>query len=603
MAKKAPLILWDLLQHSERVKIALVSNDGGSLSYGELCDQIDEIAHSLRLAGIGRNDLVALVLPDGLMMAVAFLGVACVATAAPLNPSYRADEFRFYLEDLKARVVLLPKDSPSPVRMVATELSIPVLELGWEQGALQIAGTTSYAAVSGDPAQSGDVALILHTSGTTARPKLVPLTQHNLCASARNVAQSLALSAGDRCLNLMPLFHIHGLVAGLLAPLSAGGAVICPPGFSAPDFFSWLRDFQPTWYTAVPTMHQAILSRAAHHAHILDAVKLRFIRSSSASLPPPVMAALEEIFHAPVIEAYGMTEAAHQMTSNPLPPSTRKPGSVGLPAGPEIRIMDETGRVLSSGETGEVVIRGENVMAGYQDNPEANAVAFTDGWFRTGDQGRFDEDGYLFLSGRLKEIINRGGEKISPREVDEILLTHPAVAQAVAFAIPHPELGEDVAAAVVLKAGRTATAAELQHFAAAHLADFKIPRRVVFVDEIPKGATGKVQRMSMAERLSLTATEVADEATHPEDVDPEVQAFIGDLWCQIFHLPEIVDTLPFTAIGGTSLQATQLISRINALLAVDLTIVDFFDAATIREQTRVVQARLLAQMPPDPATV
>jgi acyl-CoA synthetase (AMP-forming)/AMP-acid ligase II len=582
-------------------EMALQSTDGLSLSYAELCHYVDEIGRVLRSAGIRRNDRVALVLPDGVMMAVTFLGVACVATAAPLNPGYRAEEFRFYLDDLKARVVLVPEDSPSPVRMAAAELGTPVLEVGWREGALQILGATPYTALSDDPVQSEDVALILHTSGTTARPKLVPLTQRNLCVSARNVAQSLALSPADRCLNLMPLFHIHGLVAGLLASLSVGASVISPPGFSAVEFFPWLRNHQPTWYTAVPAMHQAILSRAAFHADSLDAVKLRFIRSSSASLPPAVMTALEETFCAPVIEAYGMTEAAHQMASNPLPPALRKRGSVGLPAGLAIRIMDEAGRFLSSGETGEVVIRGENVMAGYQNNPDANVAAFTHGWLRTGDQGWFDADGYLFLSGRLKEIINRGGEKISPREVDEVLLAHPAVAQVVAFAVPHPELGEEVAAAVVLKPGNTATAADLQQFAAARLADFKIPRRVLFVDEIPKGSTGKIQRIGLAERLGLTAPDMSSVAVEEELVDASIKSFIAELWCEILQLAEITDNLSFIAAGGASLQAMQLINRINALLAIDLTIVDFFDAATILEQARVVQARLLAQMPQDPS--
>ncbi|MBX2998042.1 MAG: AMP-binding protein [Caldilineaceae bacterium] len=597
------MTLWNLLRQSDTERTALSSTDGISLSYAELRRQVEEIGHALYGVGIGRNDSVALVLPDGVTMAVAFLGVACAATAAPLNPGYRAEEFRFYLDDLKARIVLVPEDSSSPVRGIAADLGIPILEVGWRAGALQISGATPNASAPDAPVQSDDVALILHTSGTTARPKLVPLTQRNLCASARHVAHSLALSAQDRCLNLMPLFHIHGLVAGLLAPLSAGGTVICPPSFSAADFFPWLATLRPTWYTAVPTMHQAILSRAAHHPEIREQARLRFIRSSSASLPPAMMVALEETFHAPVIEAYGMTEAAHQMASNPLPPGVRKPGSVGLPAGPEIGIMDEAGRLLPSGAMGEVVIRGENVMAGYLENPDANAVAFSDGWFRTGDEGRFDEDGYLFLTGRLKEIINRGGEKIAPREVDEVLLVHPAVAQAVTFATSHPQLGEEVAAAVVLKPGSAATAVELQRFAAAHLADFKIPRRIRFVDEIPKGATGKVQRIGLAERLKLTAKEVWGEETQPADVDPAVQAFIGDLWCEIFHLSKIANNLPFTAIGGTSLQAMQLINQINALLAIDLTIVDFFDAATIREQARVVQARLLAQMPLDSSAV
>jgi acyl-CoA synthetase (AMP-forming)/AMP-acid ligase II len=301
----------------------------------------------------------------------------------------------------------------------------------------------------------------------------------------------------------MPLFHIHGLMAATLASLAAGAQVSCTPGFNALRFFGWLDEVRPTWYTAVPTMHQAILARAERNREILARSRLRLIRSSSASLPPQVMAELEAAFGAPVIESYGMTEAAHQMASSPLPPRPRKPGLVGVAAGPEVAIMDEAGALLPAGTIGEVVIRGPNVTPGYESNPEANFRAFTHGWFRTGDQGVLDEDGYLRLTGRLKELINRGGEKIAPLEVDEILMDHPAVLQVVTFGMPHPMLGEEVAAAVVLRDGHAATERELRDFAAARLADFKVPRRVVVVPEIPKGATGKLQRIGLAARLGL----------------------------------------------------------------------------------------------------
>ncbi|HET9595009.1 MAG TPA: AMP-binding protein, partial [Anaeromyxobacteraceae bacterium] len=296
---------------------------------------------------------------------------------------------------------------------------------------------------------------------------------------------------------------IHGLMAATLASLSAGAQVVCTPGFNALRFFHWLDEVKPTWYTAVPTMHQAILARAARHADALARLRLRLVRSSSASLPAQVMAELERVFRAPVIEAYGMTEAAHQMASNPLPPRSRRPGSVGVAAGPEMAIMDEAGRLLAPGETGEVVIRGPNVTAGYEANPEANAKAFTNGWFRTGDQGVMDGEGYLSLTGRLKEIINRGGEKISPLEIDAVLMEHPAVQQVVTFAMPHARLGEEIAAAIVLREGKAATERELRDFAAGRLADFKVPRRVLILPEIPKGATGKLQRIGLAKKLGL----------------------------------------------------------------------------------------------------
>jgi acyl-CoA synthetase (AMP-forming)/AMP-acid ligase II len=302
----------------------------------------------------------------------------------------------------------------------------------------------------------------------------------------------------------MPLFHIHGLMAAIMASLSAGASVVCTPGFNALKFFGWLDEAKPTWYTAVPTMHQAILARAPRSKEIIERANLRFIRSSSSSLPPQVMKALEDTFDAPVVEAYAMTEASHQMTSNPLPPRPRKPGTVGVAAGPEVSIMDEKGNLLSRGSVGEIVIRGPNVTLGYENNPKANEENFTNGWFRTGDQGVMDEDGYLSITGRLKEIINRGGEKISPREVDDVLMDHPAIQQVVTFAMPHPKLGEEVAAAVVLREGQQATEHDIRQFAAKHLADFKVPRKVLFLEEIPKGATGKLQRIGLAEKLGIT---------------------------------------------------------------------------------------------------
>ena len=331
----------------------------------------------------------------------------------------------------------------------------------------------------------------------------MPLSQANVTKSADNIATALELSRRhDRGLNVMPLFHIHGLIAGLLAPLSRGGTVFCTPGFNALKFFAWMEEAKPTWYTAVPTMHQAILTRAGHNREVIARHPLRFIRSSSSSLPPQVIAELEAMFDAPVIEAYGMTEAAHQMASNPLD-GVRKPGSVGLAAGPEVGDHGRGGRLLGAGEIGEIVIRGENVTAGYENNPKANAEAFANGWFRTGDQGVIDADGYVSLTGRLKEIINRGGEKISPREVDEVLMDHPAVLQVVTFAMPHDKLGEDVAAAVVLREGASATEQELRAFVSQRLAAFKMPRKILFLDEIPKGATGKLQRIGLAQKLGL----------------------------------------------------------------------------------------------------
>ena len=503
--------LGALLAAGQQDSIALSAPGGKPLTYGALRSHVERTVGKLNELGIGRGDRVAIVLPNGTEMASAFVAVAAAAAACPLNPAYRAEEFEFYLSDLKAKALLVEQGSTSPAVGVARRLGVRLLELASApqgSGAFTLApagGAPSIAAALGGHAQSTDVALILHTSGTTSRPKIVPLTQANVCASAYNIMDTLRLTAADRELSIMPLFHIHGLMAGVLAPLAAGSAIFCTPGFNALKFFAWMAECRPSWYTAVPTMHQTILARAPQNKEIIAANPLRFLRSSSSSIPPQVIAGLEAAFGAPLIESYGMTEAAHQMASNPLPPAVRKPGTVGRAAGPEIGIMDESGNLLPSGSTGEIVIRGPNVTAGYENNPTANAEAFTHGWFRTGDQGSIDAEGYLSITGRLKEIINRGGEKISPREVDEVLMDHPAVAQVVTFAIPHDKLGEDVGAVVVLREGNAATEKELREFVGRRLADYKVPRKILFMDEIPKGATGKLQRIGLAQKLGLAS--------------------------------------------------------------------------------------------------
>ncbi|MGP1396050.1 MAG: acyl--CoA ligase [Inquilinaceae bacterium] len=503
-----------LLAGHDRDRPAIGAPGRTWLTYGGLRQHSKEVAARLRDLGIGRHDRVAIVLPNGPEMATAFVTIAQAAATAPLNPAYRQEEYEFYLEDLKAKALVVHQAYDGPALAAARKCGMPVLRLNWSDGQaaglfeLSADGPTGAAAEIAEPAPD-DIALILHTSGTTSRPKIVPLLQSNVAASARNIGKSLGLTPDDRCLNVMPLFHIHGLIAAVAASLAAGASVWCAPGFDALRFFGWMRDARPTWYTAVPTMHQAILTRAGRNMDVIAETKLRFLRSSSASLPPQVMTALAETFGAPVIEAYGMTEATHQMTSNPLPPKRQQPGSVGIAAGPQVRIAHEAEGRLVDG-TGEVVIAGPNVTPGYEGNPEANEknffVAEGKRWFRTGDQGAFDPEGYLHLTGRLKEIINRGGEKISPLEVDAVLMDHPAIAQVVTFSVPHKKLGEDVAAAVVLRDGATSDERDIRSFAATRLADFKVPRRVLILNEIPKGATGKLQRIGLAEKLGLTAS-------------------------------------------------------------------------------------------------
>jgi acyl-CoA synthetase (AMP-forming)/AMP-acid ligase II len=502
------LTLEALLSTGSDAAAAIAAPSRKPLSHGELRALIKRTIARLNELGAGRNDRVAIVLPNGPEMAACFLAVASGTASAPLNPAYRQDEFEFYLGDLNAKLLIAMQGVDTPARAAAAKLGVPIVELVPDTAAgagsftLQGTGAGSPAA-NGGFAQPDDVAMVLHTSGTTSRPKIVPLSQKNLCASAGNIRRTLAFTTSDRGLNIMPLFHIHGLIAGVLAPVSAGSEVFCSPGFDALKFFGWMDECHPTWYTAVPTMHQAILTRAPRNKEIIAKNPLRFLRSSSSSIPPQVITELEAVFGSPLIEAYGMTEATHQMASNPLPPAKRKPGAVGLAAGPEVQIMDEAGNILAPDTVGEIVIRGANVTTGYENNPKANAEGYTNGWFRTGDQGVKDAEGYVSLTGRLKEIINRGGEKISPREIDEVIMDHPAVAQVVCFGVPHPKLGEEVGAAVVLKEGATATEKDIQAFVATRVADFKVPKKVLILPEIPKGATGKLQRIGLAQKLGL----------------------------------------------------------------------------------------------------
>src|SRR5262245_16438524 len=471
--------------------------DGPEVTYGQLQQQIEAVTAALREGGVQAGEPIAIVLPNGLEFLVAFLATTWArAVAAPLNPGYKVEEFRFYLEDAGARAVIVsPGDHPA--REAARQLQIPI----WE-GGLNARGQVFVRRQTGQPAPNpdrsaptaGDVALFLHTSGTTSRPKGVPLTHGNLTASIANIAATYQLTPRDRSLIVMPLFHVHGLLGATLSTLHTGGAVVVPARFSAGAFWQTASRYEVTWYSAVPTIHQILRGRADPDNAPRDG--LRFIRSCSSALAPAVFHQLEERFGAPVLEAYGMTEAAHQMASNPLPPGKRQPGSVGKGTGVDVVIRDDQGRALPVGKHGEVTIRGTNVMHGYVNNPEANASAFWDGYFRTGDQGVLDENGYLTLTGRLKELINRGGEKISTLEVDAALLGHPAVAEAVSFAAPDAKYGEEVHAAVVLKG--QATSEEIQSFCLKRLADFKVPKVIHISTAVPRTATGKIQRRHVA---------------------------------------------------------------------------------------------------------
>jgi len=580
---------------------ALIIADGSTLTYSSLQRQIDGVAHSLSDLGATSSDTIGIVLRDGPEMALAFLGTSAVCAAAPLNPSYRETEFLFEIDDLGLAALLVGTGHAevAAATAAATAAGIPVIRVastiadGFE---LSVTGPAIRGRGDRRNPQADNVALVLHTSGTTARPKIVPLSHNNLMASAEAIRQTLNLQNSDTVCNVMPLFHIHGLIAGLCTSLVAGCTVVATPGFSAPDMGRWLNRHEATWYTAVPTMHQALLERARQHPEEFAGANLRFVRSSSASLPPSVMADLEAEFDCPVVEAYGMTEAAHQMSCNPLPPSERKPGSVGVAAGPKIAIMDDGGQLLAADEIGEVVIAGSNVMAGYQDNDQANGSAFTDGWFRTGDQGRIDTDGYLFLTGRLKEIINRGGEKISPREVDEVLLGHPAVTQVVTFAVEDVRLGEQVAAAVVLADdGQATTERSMREYVATLLAPYKVPRKIVVLDSIPKGPSGKMQRIGLAEKLGLSDLDARERtAAYVEPTSPG-ELLMAELWTDALGVTTVSADQHFLDAGGDSLVATRLLARVREEVDVEVSMIDFFDAPTISEQGALVEALLLAE--------
>ena len=495
------MTLLELLHRPPGETTAVVLPERGiRITYDSLRRQVAAAADVFASAGIGNAARVAMALPNGLETIVCFLGASVAGTAAPLNPAYRHDEFVFFLEDTDAKLLVLPPAGADEARRAAAERGVPILDADVDSEGTVRFFPTSTGRTAGPP-QPDDVALILHTSGTTGRPKRVPLRHRNLAVSAENIAQTYQLTANDVAMTVMPLFHVHGLLASTLATLLTGGTMVVPEKFNPLSFWRTVRECRATWYSAVPTMHRLLLARAGDQRP-MGAEHLRFIRSASAPLSFHTMEKLEHVFGAPVLEAYGMTEASHQIASNPLPPGVRRAQSVGLGTGVKISIMDTQRHHshLGMGHAGEVVIQGPSIIDGYESNPEANATSFVDGWFRTGDQGIIDPDGYLRLLARLKELINRGGEKIAPMEIGQVLLKHPAVAEAVCFGVPHPTWGEEVTAAVVLRA--PVPVPELLSFCREHLADFKCPKKIHVVDAIPRTATGKIQRRALVEAFT-----------------------------------------------------------------------------------------------------
>ncbi|KAH7009332.1 hypothetical protein B0J12DRAFT_611749 [Macrophomina phaseolina] len=500
------------------------TNSGGWISHRDLARRVREFQLNLAAIGITHGSRVAFSLPNSLELIVAFFASTCMrAVAAPLNFDYKQSEFEFYLQDLNASVLLVPWgsiDKNIDAVRAARACGVSVAEVSFNGGEIVFSAPTKttiggVSRLNELQAQPDDIALILHTSGTTGRPKAVPLTHRNITRSIKNVQATYKLGPRDRGLLVMPLFHIHGLVAGMLTPLASGGSVIVPQRFSASEFWKDFIGHGANWYTAVPTIHQILLKNPLPTPR----PSIRFVRSCSSPLPPTVLAALEHELNTVVLEAYAMTEAAHQICSNPLTPGGRTPGSVGLPQGVELHIKDDAGTTLSAGSIGEVCIRGANVTSGYLvADPAVNASTFTaDGFLRTGDQGVLDEKGYVRLTGRIKELINKGGEKISPIELDNLLLQHPDVGEAVSFAVDDALYGQDVGVAVVLKRGGRLTEEDVKEFFRARVAKFKVPKKVYFTETMPKTATGKIQRRQVAATMIMMESLRAEPAIEAVD--------------------------------------------------------------------------------------
>jgi acyl-CoA synthetase (AMP-forming)/AMP-acid ligase II len=557
-----------------------------ALSYAGLLAHMDTVRQSLNAFGLARNDRVVIVLDNGPEMGVAFMSIASCVTAVPLNPAYQVDEFKFYLSRLNAKALVVNAEDQTGVKELGHRLGLGIIELVPQSnaaaGSFELHCAQKQTTQRTGFGQPDDVALILHTSGTTSAPKIVPLTHQNICAMAKNNQVALELNETDLCLNIMPLFHSTGLVGVILASLISGAGVVCPPGFYAPQFFDWLHDFQPTWFTAVPSMHQAILARARNNPQHAVPSSLRFIRSSSSALSPQLMSELEEVFHVPVIESYGMTECG-MIACNPLPPRRRKPRSAGVATSIDIKLLNQNGEEVSSGAEGEIVVRGACVISRYEEESRVNEESFTNGWFRTGDQGYIDDDGYLFITGRLKDIINRGGEKIAPLEVDQALLEHPLVEQAVTFPVANEVLGEEVAAAVVLNSNSDVTETDLREFVSSRLAPFKVPRQVLIVSEIPKGAFGKLQRSRLADLLHVEARDQESSADQSEYVAPRSheETVLTDIWARILGVEVVGVNDDFFRLGGDSILATQVVSQVRKIIGVELSPIAMFETPTI----------------------
>jgi acyl-CoA synthetase (AMP-forming)/AMP-acid ligase II/thioesterase domain-containing protein len=577
-----------LARQAERsaTAVAIAAPGRTPLSRSGLVQQIVHVRRALRRAGIARSDRVALVLPTGADTAAALVAVASSAACVPINPAVSTDELALHLEHANARAIVIDDSVGAGLLAVAESSGLTMLRLSSQRG--EPAGTfrldssrQATACADDRPALPADIALVLLTSGTTSRPKVVALTHANLAASALNIARTLELTERDRCLDVNPLYHIHGIMVALAA-LASGGSVTAMPPLETPRILDWMDDVAPTWYSAVPTVHQAIVAALRRSPLRRPKSALRFVRSSSSALPIGVLAELERVFAAPVIESYGMTEACHQIASNPLPPRMRKPGTVGVAAGTSIAILDDRGRELGAGHVGEVAIRGASVVRGYESPADANIAAFAGEWLRTGDLGRLDDEGYLTLTGRIKELVNRGGEKISPHEIEAVLAAHPAVAQAVAFAVPHAALGEEVGAAVVLREGHDVPERELRTYASNRLGEMKRPRRLAIVTAIPTGPTGKFQRRLLASQLGMVEPTSSSPLARGGRALDTLESQLVELWERLLTMRPVGVRDDFFDLGGHSLLAAEMLDEVEEMTGIALPPSTLHEASTIQ---------------------
>lgn len=478
------------------------------VTYAELKQRVDEIGRELDGLGLGKGTKIAFLSNNGAWTTLLYLGVMANARViVPLNAVAGSVQLEHVLKHSDSEVVFVSPEYADKLKSLLERIprSIQVIELS-EQGGLVWPEQITRQAASTAPPQASDPALLLYTSGSTGLPKGAVLAHRAIVTGGRNVVGGHKLTADDRALCVLPIYHINGAMVTVAAPLISGGSVVMPSRFSAKSFWPLVAKYRCTWSSVVPTIIKYLLDRAGQEplefGHDNRLTQFRFARSASAPLPVAVLQEWENVFAVPMIETLGLTETAGTVSTNPMVPGKRKPGSVGLAFGNEIKVIDETGVDCAPGTGGEIVIRGENLLDHYYKNPEATDSAFTGGWFRTGDMGFIDTDGYLFITGRLKELIIRGGENIAPREIDDVLYKHDAILEAATVGVEDQDYGQEVVACVVRRKGFQCGEQELKDFCLAALGEYKSPKRIYFMDDLPKGPSGKILRLKLPELIS-----------------------------------------------------------------------------------------------------